>query len=77
MSECRCLAARSRGKHDSLLAQDVYVEIPGERGEITLTGGRSPYLPLLRYRTSDLPDRRDARPDASIKSTEVGSTTST
>lgn len=62
MSECRCLAARSQGEHYHLLAHDVYVEIldeaglpcaPGERGEITLTGGRSPYLPLLRYRTGD------------------------
>ena len=27
--------------------------LPGERGEITLTGGRDPFLPLLRYRTGD------------------------
>lgn len=26
---------------------------PGARGEITLTGGFNPYLPLLRYRTND------------------------
>jgi phenylacetate-CoA ligase len=26
---------------------------PGVRGEITLTGGRNPFLPLLRYRTGD------------------------
>ena len=26
----------------------------GERGEITLTGGFNPYLPLLRYRTGDV-----------------------
>ena len=26
---------------------------PGERGEITLTGGFNPYLPLVRYRTGD------------------------
>jgi len=41
---------------------DVFVEIlrtdgsnaaPGERGEITFTGGRNPFLPLLRYRTGD------------------------
>ena len=25
----------------------------GVRGEITLTGGRNPFLPLLRYRTGD------------------------
>lgn len=26
---------------------------PGERGEVTLTGGFNPYLPLVRYRTGD------------------------
>lgn len=26
---------------------------PGQRGEITLTGGYNPFLPLLRYRTGD------------------------
>jgi phenylacetate-CoA ligase len=46
-----------------LLPHDIYVEIldphdqplpPGETGEIAVTGGRNPYLPLLRYRTGDL-----------------------
>jgi phenylacetate-CoA ligase len=45
-----------------LLQSRLYVEIldrdgravaPGERGEITLTGGFNPCLPLLRYRTGD------------------------
>jgi phenylacetate-CoA ligase len=45
-----------------VLPHDLYVEVlaadgspcpPGERGEITLTGGRNPFLPLLRYRTGD------------------------
>jgi phenylacetate-CoA ligase len=45
-----------------LLQPDLYVEIldtqdrpvvPGERGEITLTGGFNFCLPLLRYRTGD------------------------
>jgi phenylacetate-CoA ligase len=45
-----------------LLPHDVYMEVldpdgspaaAGERGEITLTGGRNPFLPLLRYRTGD------------------------
>ncbi len=62
MSECRCIASRSGPGAWGLLAHDVYVEIldekgrlcpPGVRGEITLTGGRNPYLPLLRYRTGD------------------------
>ena len=65
------------GKHVVLLP-DVFVEalgeddrrVPdGELGEITVTGGRNPYLPLIRYRTGDhgrlssvtLPDGRRAR----------------
>ncbi len=44
------------------LAPDLTVELlqadgmacaAGERGEVTLTGGRNPFLPLLRYRTGD------------------------
>ena len=45
-----------------LFLPDVYIEIlrpdgrlaaPSERGEITFTGGRNPFLPLVRYRTGD------------------------
>jgi phenylacetate-CoA ligase len=45
-----------------ILPHDLYVEVTdeagrpcaeGERGEVTLTGGRNPFLPLLRYRTGD------------------------
>lgn len=45
-----------------ILMTDVFVEVlgpdgarlpDGTRGEITLTGGRNPYLPLVRYRTGD------------------------
>jgi phenylacetate-CoA ligase len=45
-----------------VLPHDLFVEIlddadqpcpPGVRGEITLTGGLNPYLPLVRYRTGD------------------------
>lgn len=62
MAECRCIAARVDNGPFELLAHDVFVEIlnendqlcqPGESGEIVLTGGRNPYLPLLRYRTGD------------------------
>ncbi|MCU0291704.1 MAG: AMP-binding protein [Thermoanaerobaculaceae bacterium] len=54
------LCATGEGYH--LLPHDLHVEVldgpgrpaaPGERGEITVTGGRNPYLPLLRYRTGD------------------------
>lgn len=45
-----------------VLPPDLHVEVldehdqpcrPGERGEVTLTGGRNPFAPLLRYRTGD------------------------
>jgi len=45
-----------------ILPHHMFVEIldaqgqplpPGEQGEITLTGGFNPYIPLLRYRTGD------------------------
>jgi phenylacetate-CoA ligase len=50
------------GEGYQLLQPRLYVEIldaagdpcpPGERGEITLSGGFNPFLPLLRYRTGD------------------------
>lgn len=50
------------GEGLALIAPDLHVEIldeegfplpPGELGEITVSGGRNPYLPLLRYRTGD------------------------
>lgn len=46
----------------ALLAPDLHVELlddagrpvpEGARGEIAVTGGRNPFLPLLRYRTGD------------------------
>lgn len=51
---------RDGGYH--VVAPDLYVEVidehdvplaAGERGEIALSGGRNPFLPLLRYRTGD------------------------
>jgi phenylacetate-CoA ligase len=36
-----------------ILAPDGSRLAPGQRGEVTLTGGFNPYLPLLRYRTGD------------------------
>jgi phenylacetate-CoA ligase len=54
-------SAGSRGAM-AILPPDIWVEIlrpdgspcaSGEVGEITLTGGRNPFMPLLRYRTGD------------------------
>jgi phenylacetate-CoA ligase len=45
-----------------ILPTDIFVEVldeegmpagEGKPGEITVTGGRNPYMPLLRYRTGD------------------------
>jgi phenylacetate-coenzyme A ligase PaaK-like adenylate-forming protein len=62
LTEAKFIAARGQGEGHDLLAPDLYVEIlddegrlvpAGERGEITVTGGRNKYLPLIRYRTGD------------------------
>jgi phenylacetate-CoA ligase len=54
--------AFARGGPHEILPPDLYVEVldeegkpcaPGTRGEIVLTGGHNPFLPLLRYRTAD------------------------
>jgi phenylacetate-CoA ligase len=57
------------GEGMCILPPDTYVEVvdeegraaaEGETGEICVTGGRNPYVPLLRYRTGDF--ARLARP---------------
>lgn len=61
MTEAGIIAVRTPAGH-KILPSDLYVEIldtedkpcpPGVRGEVTLTGGRNPFTPLLRYRTGD------------------------
>ncbi len=61
MNETGPIAVAAEGGH-VLLQPRLYVEIldadglpcpPGARGEITLSGGFNPFLPLLRYRTGD------------------------
>src|SRR5205085_11515747 len=62
MNESGPVAFNAGDDGHEILPHDLYVEIlddhsrpcpPGTRGEITLTGGNNPYLPLLRYRTGD------------------------
>ncbi len=61
MNESRLIAVRVEQSYH-LIPHDLFIEIldpeglpcaPGVRGEIVLTGGRNPFLPLLRYRTGD------------------------
>jgi phenylacetate-CoA ligase len=61
MTEAGIIAARDKHGH-RVLPHDLHVEILdkdrqplplGAHGEVVLTGGRNPYLPLLRYRTGD------------------------
>lgn len=61
LTESGIVAVKSPQGH-VVVPHDLYVEVldehdhlcpPGVRGEITLTGGRNPFLPLLRYRTGD------------------------
>jgi phenylacetate-CoA ligase len=56
------LAYQCRESFFHLLPHDVFVELldadgaqvpDGQRGEITVSGGRNPYLPMLRYRIGD------------------------
>ncbi len=62
MNESGPIAARAGDDDFALLHHRLYVEIlddegapvpDGGRGEVTLTGGFNPCLPLLRYRTND------------------------
>lgn len=61
LAEVGILAVKTERGHE-VLPPDVFVEVvdehdqpcpPGVRGEVTLTGGRNPFLPLLHYRTGD------------------------
>jgi phenylacetate-CoA ligase len=56
------LAYKCREGFFHLLPHDVFVELldangaqvpDGQRGEVTISGGRNPYLPMLRYRIGD------------------------
>jgi phenylacetate-CoA ligase len=60
------------GDYLQIFGPDIFVELldehgypveNGERGEITITGGRNPWLPLLRYRTGDYAAFKNGRND--------------
>jgi phenylacetate-CoA ligase len=59
LNECGPLAVKISDSEWEVLSHDLYVEVLDdngaacERGEVVLTGGRNPFLPLLRYRTGD------------------------
>jgi phenylacetate-CoA ligase len=62
LNEAGLVAVAEASGRFALLQSRMYVEIlaeddepcpPGVRGEIALTGGYNPFLPLLRYRTGD------------------------
>ena len=62
LNECGPVGCDTGDGHE-LLPHDLFVEVldaegrpcpPGVRGEITVTGGVNPYLPLVRYRTDDV-----------------------
>lgn len=61
MNESRLIAVATQRGFE-ILPHDLYLEIldpqgpacpPGVPGEVTVSGGRNPFLPLLRYRTGD------------------------
>ena len=62
LTECRMVAVAEGNRHRAI-RPDLYLEVfdpdndkvlpNGERGELVITGGNNPFLPLIRYRTGD------------------------
>ncbi len=62
LTECRMISFAENGRHRAI-RPELYLEVfdpekdiplsPGTWGELVVTGGTNPFLPLVRYRTGD------------------------